>query len=294
MTPTKAAAPLQTIEDPIIEGFDVAGSLNTDHDEILAHIRYAVRQGHPQIWQQAINAEVCCIVGGGPSLSETKDELVALVHQGAKVFTVNGAYHWCLERNIHPYAQIVVDARAENARFVEPEIPECRYFLASQCHPALWDAVRGRPKVGIWHAEMKGDDPCPKALDDYYLGAWVPIIGGTTVGSRAIGLCRTLGYLRMHLFGIDCCYVGEDGHAYAQTENEADQRIPVTFHPSDRPDLTRTFTVTPWHVRQFEDLVKLGRAQGQHFQLTVHGDGLLAYALATNAVMNTDDTKEGE
>jgi len=292
---TSAGADVPEAERLVVEGLTMVGSLNTPHEDIYANLRYAIRQGHPQVWAQPPHGEEVCIVCGGPSLADTEQELVNLWHAGAKVVTVNGAYRWCLDRHIKPHAQVMVDARAFNARFVEPDRPGVRYLLASQCHPAIWDAVQGRPLVGIWHALDK-TDPGAAILDEYYCGQWQGIVGGTTVGTRAIGLCRTLGFLRMHLFGMDACYLGGQSHGYAQPENAADQRIQVTFQSTMDPTDARVFEVTPWHLKHLEDTLRFIKHSGKYFALAVHGDGLLAYALAHCASMidtSRNDLKEG-
>lgn len=263
-----------------VEGLTMVGGLNTAHEDIYTNLRYAIRQQHPQVWLQPPHGEVACIVCGGASLDDTEDELVRLWHGGAKIITVNGSYQWCLDRHIKPHAQVVVDARETSARFVQPDYPGVRYLLASQCHQATWDAVKGRPLVGVWHSLTKSD-PGAEILDAYYLGNWCPVVGGTTVGTRAIGLARTLGFLRMHLFGMDACYLRGQGHAYVQPENVDDQRIHVEYTaPSGE---SRVFEVSPWHLKHVEDTLRFIKHGGEHFVLNVHGDGLLAFVLSTNA-----------
>jgi hypothetical protein len=266
----------------VFEGIDFANAkVNTSDAILLAHVTSSIRRGYPQVWPVAPHGERVAIVGGGPSLAETFDELRALYFEGVKIVTVNGAYHWCLERNIRPSAQIVVDARAHNARFVQPDVPRCRYYLASQCHPAMWDAVAGREFVAIYH------DPCSEdvkaALDAYYLGHWSPMPGGTTVGTRAIALLRRLGYLRMDLFGFDSCWLDDQHHGYTQPENDRDQRLRVTVSPLDAPDLAQDFFCASWHLKQAEDLIAFIRASGHQFKLAIHGRGLLAFLLRSAA-----------
>lgn len=267
---------------PVLEGVELQGTMNVEDTVVLSHLAQSIRLGYPQLWQQGPKPERVCIVGGGPSLNTTEAELVDLVHRGALLVTTNGAYHWCLERNLKPNAQIVLDARATNARFLQPEVPGCRYYLASQCHPDVWAAVAGREHVAIWHS-VDATGPRADILDAYYLKQWQGISGGTTVVTRAIGLLRTLGYLRFDLFGVDSCWLEGQHHAFDQPENEADRRMPFTVHPTGEPDKARTFWCAPWHVKQFEDFLQFIRMAGQHFALSVHGDGLIAYAMQASA-----------
>lgn len=263
----------------VLEGIMFAGAQNVSTETILAHVRHSIRQGHPQVWRHPEQADRVVLVGSGPSLADTEAELVQLVHEGVVLATVNGAYHWCLERNLRPSVQIVLDARPSTARFVVPEVPRCTYYVASQCHADVWSAVSTYARVGIFHALGDADLDVKAILDTYYAEHWQGVAGGTTVGSRAIGLLRMLGYLRFDLFGIDCCWLEGEHHALPQPENEGDTRLRFRIHPGRRPDLAREFDCSVWHAKQFEDLLMFMRHLGQHVQLQVHGNGMFAYAI---------------
>jgi hypothetical protein len=268
----------------ILEGVELAGVVNTPDNQLLANIRASIRRGHPQIKPQPIQADAVALVCGGPSINDTVDEIRDAVAAGAKIVTVNGAYQWCVERNLIPSMQIVMDARATNARFLEPALPRCHYALASQCHPALWDAVEGRSNVWIYHVGASDEQSEAKTLlDAYYMKQWHGIGGGTTVGTRAIALLRTLGYVRFDVFGMDCCWLDGAHHAYAQPENANDKRIATTIHPVGEPELARTFWCAPWQMKQLDDLMLMLRYHGHQFVLNLHGDGMAAYALRASA-----------
>ncbi len=226
------------------------------------------------------------VVDSGPKISpEVAERMRQIIAAGAKVVTVNGSYQWCIDRNIIPSMQIVMDARPTNARFLNPSLPRCHYALASQCHPDLWDAVEGRPNVWIWHAGVSEEDSAAHALlNDYYLGNWHGIIGGVTVGTRAIMMLCVIGYVQFHVFGMDCCWLDGVHHAYPQEENLRDKRI--TFKlcpPGGGPEDERTFECAPWHVKQCEGLMQMVRFLGNSFSLNIHGEGLAAYALRSSA-----------
>ena len=258
-----------------------SGRMNTDDAQLLANIAHAVRQGYPQMRTWPVRSDRVCLVGSGPSLVDTLPELRRLVWEGAQVVTLNGAYHWCIEQGIQPKTQIVMDARLGNERFVSPEVPGCRYVLASQCAADVWAAVKGRPEVWIWHAVVKKDDAITDFLDRYYKGNWFGVGGGTTVATRALTLLRQAGYMRFDLFGIDCCWMGDSHHAMPQPENDRDTRVSVLIGDSDRPETMRRFDAAPWHIKQFEDFATVLKLNGHHFSLQVHGDGMLAYILRT-------------
>ena len=286
---TACAMPTSALQ--VIEGIAFKGQINTDDTQLLANIAHSIRLGFPQVKPQDLQTDRVCLVGGGPSLETTFDELRDLYFAGARVVTINGAYHWCLARNIRPSAQIVLDARPSNARFLTPAVPKCHYMVASQCAPETWAVVQdGRPNVWIWHA-ISPNEETEQVLSAYYLDRWGSIghgsIGGTTAGIRGIALMRTLGFVRFDLFGMDSCYVEGRGHAYPQPENEADRVHRFTLAPSGHPELARTFLAAGWMAKQVECFLQMIRAKGNDFLIEVHGDGMLAHAL--NAAAQVSD-----
>jgi len=276
---------MEDVQDPIydvIEGVKLVGDVNTPDEQLLANVKHSIRLGHPQIKSQPVQSGRVALVCGGPSLDSTIEELRQLVAEGAKIVTVNGAYRWCIEHNFIPSMQIVMDARATNAKFFEPELPRCQYALASQAHPACWEAVSGRPNVWIFHVGSQ-ETGVKAELDAYYLKRWEGVGGGTTVGTRAIAILRMLGYLRYDIFGMDSCYAEDKHHAYEQPENDQDGKFRFQVHPTGHPEMAKTFWCAPWHVQQVQDFLQFIRFHGDLFALNVHGDGLLAYVLQSSA-----------
>lgn len=268
---------------PVLSGVELVGDLNTPLDRVLANMRQAIRRGHPQARIEAPKPDRVCLVGGGPSLDETLDELRELYLAGAKIVALNGALAWLVARNFKPSAVVVLDARPSTARFVAPNVPGCLYYVASQCDPAVFDAVEGRERVAVWHS-LSPDNPEREMLDRFYgRGHWLGVAGGTTVASRALSLLRASGYLRFDLFGVDSCWIDAKHHAYDQVENQADQRVQVSIQAGEAGE-PQTFECAAWHVQQLEDFLQMIRVNGHQFRLNVHGRGLLASALRAGAV----------
>lgn len=263
----------------VLSGVELNGQVNVAHEEIYENVRSSLRRQLPQIRPQPQQMDRVCLVGGGPSLQspQVQTELRDLVYEGAVLVTVNGSYQWAIERNLRPQCQIVVDARPGNVRFLIPAVPRCRYILASQCHPTLFDAVSEREEVWIAHP-IGSEDPVRPVLDEYYCDQWFSSGGGTTVTMIAIGILRMVGYLRFDLFGVDSCWMNGEHHAYVQPENDHERSRVVETTVGNR-----TFVVSPWHLKQLEDFLQLIRVNGDYFLINVHGDGLLAHALRTLA-----------
>ncbi len=278
--------------ESFLSGIELKGDINIDNAALLENLNHSIRLGYPQVWRTgAMNPARVAIVGGGPSLNHTVEELVDLYHAGAKIVALNGAARWLMERNIRPSAHIILDGRAANAEFVlEKEIPQCRYYFASQVHPDVWAKVAGFEHVAIFHDA--GDASACEVLNSYYLKHWQGVPGGTTVGTRAIGLMRMLGFLRFDMFGFDSCWMDGEHHAYAQSQNAKEAKYSLTIQAGDGSTEPRTFSVAPWHLKQLDDLLLFIRSSGNSFMLNIHGDGLLAYALRAGSQMTATVNKQ--
>ena len=269
--------------------FSEDSRVNTPDDILLAQVAANIRRGLPQVMPYEPNPDTAIIVAGGPSLAVTEDELVQAVWAGGKVVAVNGAYQWCIDRNIKPSAFVQMDARQFNARFPVTPVEGCRYLLASCCHPDVFEACRGR-NITLWHALSAGEAELA-LLDEFYFGRshHHPVTLGTTVTLRAISLMRMLGFTRMHVFGLDSCVMNGEHHAYRQIENDGEPLMPVWVRPEGRDDLAERFLCSNWQVKQADDAITLFRERGNLFDITVHGDGLIAAILRTNAELEKEE-----
>ena len=254
---------------------------NTTDEVILAQVRDSIRRGLPQVFPYPTNSEVALLVCGGPSLATTEKELRDAVWRGGKIVACNGAYQWCIDHNLKPSAAVVLDAREFNARFIETPVERCKYLLASQCHPKMFDLCRDR-EAFIWHT-CTGGQPELDVLNEFYFERCFPVVLGVTVGIRAISLIRMLGFTSIETFGLDSCWMSDRHHSYGQAENDRDGRVAVWLRPKGYDGLARRFECSPWHIRQAKDFMTLIRDRGHLFQLNVHGEGLLAAIVRTGA-----------
>ena len=215
-------------------------------------------------WVEATEAHdgVAVIVGGGASIENDFPFIRKLYQDGAEIFALNGAAKFVKRRGIDDYNSVIVDARKENICFINGAN---RYFLASQVHEDVYDAVP-KTKVRMFHlatADM------PEKLAKCGREKVALVGGGRTVGLNAISLVYALGYRKIHLFGYDSSFHGDAHHAYAQPQNDNDARITVEC-------LGQSFVTTPWMVDQAEDFPEVARQIIElGVELTVHGEGLL-------------------
>lgn len=252
--------------------------LNVDPSIIPDHIRANVKRFLPQLSPHQPNTVHIALVGGGWSLNdpEVYEELRAVYFLGTKLVALNGAANWLMERNLRPSLHLVMDAREANLPFVEKAVPGCKYMLASQCHPKMFDACEGRD-VTIFHVISGNSEEETQILDDHYMKRWMVVPGAGTIGIVGIMLCRILGFRFQHMFGIDSCYA-PDGrhHAYEQKINDDEGSAPFWC-------AGRKFRCSAWQASQANNFLQVIKHHGQELQISVHGDGVLAHMVRTGA-----------
>jgi len=250
------------------------GAINTGNDALIENIQSAVARGLTEARPYERQDTPIILLGGGPSLAQFEDEIRQKRADGAKLITTNGAYNWCLEHGITPSAQIIVDAREFNSRFVTPHVDTCKYLLASQCHPEVFDAAPEDQTI-LWHAAMNG--PLCDELDRLYGDRpWYGVPGGSTVMLRALPLLRMLGYWRFEIYGFDSCLADTQHHAYTQPENDYERVVQVSAGG-------KVFACHSWMASQMQEFVDLMTRLAHEVELVVHGDGAIAHIIKTAA-----------
>ena len=253
-----------------VEEIEMEGRLNTDLEIVRANVSTNVKLGIQQAQPYPTNDIEVMLVGGAPSLAQDIETIRALRSQGVKLVCLNNAYQFCLDHGITPSAFVMVDARPFNTRFVENVVPDCKYFIASQCDPGVF-AKLPKEQTYIWHTSA--EEIRDILLENYEL--CYPVPGGSTVLLRAIPLFRMLGFKRFHVFGCDSCL--EDGahHAYSQPENDEQPVIPVRVGDKE-------FMCHPWMVSQAREFIDLVGCMGDVMELEIYG-GLLRQILVSGA-----------
>lgn len=250
---------------------------NTAKDKLIGNARSAIARDLPWFDTAPEHDGHVCIVGGGPSLVDTLPELKWRASIGQKVWALNGAARFLYNHGICPDVLVIADARAENVEFLAELNAGAAVYLASQCHPGLFDAANdwGLDPT-LWHVnapgmeELLGDE---KARPVHLIG------GGSTVGMNAMVLAFAAGYRKIHLYGFDSSYKADEHHVYPQGLNDDDRVIDALFGDEK-------FRTTGWMVQQvneFQDLAP--QLVNDGCVITVAGTGLLqsaAKAMANN------------
>lgn len=259
--------------------------LNVEPRVIVENITKNIRRHLPQHAPHEEQAKHVALVGGGWSLNdpETYEELRQLYFEKVPLVALNGAANWLMERNLRPSMHIIMDARASNLPFLRINVPGCKYFLASQCDPSLFDAAEGRD-VHIFHVISSDGEEEREVLNKFYMKRWHQVPGAGTIGIVAILLLRMLGFKFQHIFGVDSCYApdNETHHAYDQAMNDGEGS--AYFFCAGR-----RFRCSAWQASQVYTFQSVIKHHGHLLNLEIHGDGLLAYIVKTGAALVEDE-----
>lgn len=243
---TKCSTPAKIVRD------NIAYNKNRDICRLHTLPMYGKYQGGAEI----------AIVGGGPSLIDTMDEL-----RGMKNIMACGSSHdFLVSRGIYPRYAVMCDADKSEADFVKNPILDCIYFVASCCDPSVFDALEGYD-VAMWDNDQ-GDHEIFAPYERH------AIQGGCTVTLKAINIAIMIGFIgKHHFFGFDSSFTDSE---YAYEGNPTNGR-PLLVKVNDR--IFKSTTGWLAQAVHFRDMV-LGMPH--FFTPTVHGDGLIAAMMGDN------------
>jgi hypothetical protein len=240
---------------------DVVG--NTEPDVLLGNVQRSVKRSLPWFDFDKSSQGSVCLVGGGPSLVDTIDQLKIRHQNGAKVWAMNGSYDHLIEQGIIPDAMVMLDARPENVRFVQNPQQSTTFYITSQCDNSVFDALEGY-KVVLVHANTPG----VYKLLEHEKARPVHLMGGfTTVGILSLILAKLQGFERIFLFGMDSSYRDGKHHVYKQESNDNERVIDAMINDV-------TYKCAPWMAQQVTDFQNVV-AGFDDVTIEVCGDGLL-------------------
>jgi len=241
-------------------------ALNTDPSQMLQQARENLRRDLTEFKVSPPHGIPAAVVGGGPSLADTLDEIRELQGLGAHVFALNGVHDYLIEQGITPDFHVLLDAREANSSFVQNPRRGVKYLVAAQCHPVIFDALTGQ-EIIRWLAWLPGAEELSKEFGDDLLF----VGGGNTVGLKALTLCAFSGYRDLHLFGYDSSYRDGENHAYKQSMNDGETTMDVMAGK-------RVFHCARWMARQaFLFQKHLHELSAMGVNVSVYGDGLIPW-----------------
>ncbi len=215
------------------------------------------------IASQPLKDRPLVIVAGGPSLKYRWPEIWG--HDG-DVLALNNAYAFLMERGIEPDYFMLLDARQDNVNFLRKATSKTRHYIAGQCHPDVFEALRGLD-ARLYLTILPGTEDIVAHIDKpkHRIAGWVG-----TVGIKALCMAYALGYRELHLYGYDSSYEAGAHHAFEQKLNDASHTIEVFLDG-------KRYVTTPTMAHQASEFCQMAgdmtRAHG--FDINLHCEGLL-------------------
>jgi hypothetical protein len=176
-------------------------------EQIVANAAGAEARGLPFIERIAPHERPLAVVGGGPSTLSHLGEL----REFADIWAINGTCQWLRSHGIDSIL-FSVDPGGDMP-------PLCkgvdRAILASNCHPAAFDALEGKD-VRIFHTFLR-EDAGPEIIT---LREKFAIVPGTTSACSAPLAALRMGYKKLVYFGCEGSF-GETTHSFKDEDHES-------------------------------------------------------------------------
>ncbi len=263
-------------------GWDL-GKVNTDPETVIKQMTENAKLDLEQVKPHEAQEDMeVMFLAGGPSLNDYEEEIIAQREAGMPLITANGTYKWAIDRGLKPSLQLVIDGRKHNKRFLEPVIEDCKYAIASQCHPDLLKDLP-KDKTYLWQVSLSDDLlPTVKELWGKMYEDWYPCPGGSTVILRGLCLLRMLGFHKIHLYGFDSCLLPNKAHhAYEQKENDANSVVEMIVGKGT--EYEKRFECHPWMAYQAKEFQDMVPRLFQDLKLDIKGNGLISYLIKSGA-----------
>ncbi len=235
---------------------DVSSYVNCPVDILERNILENAGSGIPFLVDSKYEkrSEPLAIVGGGPSLLDTKKELNHFKH----IMVCSSAHDYVIENRIFPDFAMFCDAMPNASIYFKNKRRYCTYLIASQCDPSLLKHL-STERVRLWDSNG--------GVDEKVFAGRNRVVGGSSSALRTPALAALLGFDDLHFFGVDSSF-HKDRFAYPDDTDTAEE-IMIGFEG-------KQFRSTLHLVAQAQDFQKFLSNYGHRFSVTVHGDSLFA------------------
>lgn len=212
-----------------------------------------------------IHDRTAILVCAGPSLKHTLPAVaLSKANPDCDVVSVSVSHRYLLEHNIVPYAHIDCDPRDHKPLQIGEPHKDVKYWLASCIHPSYLDMLEGYD-VALWHSyNGEGSLPIMKMEPLHRM-----LIGGGSVGLRALALLYYLGYRKFEIHGMDCSF-------------ETEEQDHVTEHLGKKSRMVRVKCGDRWFNTSATLILyeRFFSKQMKHMadvDIKLHGDGMLQF-----------------
>ena len=226
---------------------------------------------------QEITSASCAIVAFGPSLNDTWNE----IYKFKNIITGSGSHKFLLDKGVNPdsfdnWWHMECDPRDHKIKLLGKPHPKIQYLIADTCHPKLFDVLKDY-NVKMWHIY---DSKLMQTMPDYYKRGEVCVTGGSNVGIRQLTMARVLGFINIHVLGLD--------FSFPEPEEGKLPQQHAAFHPKCNANIAKiviedktyfTTQVMIHYAREFWHEVQLL----PDIKVVLHGNGMLQHWALTKA-----------
>lgn len=211
-----------------------------------------------------IRTEPIAVVCFGPTLNDTWEEIKKFKYS----MSCSGSHKYLRDKGLTPNWHCEVDPRDHKVKLLGDDISsETNFLMASCCHPLVFDHLeKHNARITLWHT-YSGESQS-RVPEVFPRGDWI-ITGGANVGLRALVLARMLGFLDIHVLGMDGSFPENGNKHAAEHPNQAKGHILAEFEG-------RKFATTTAFLEcartTFHEIAML-----TDVKLTFYGDGLIQY-----------------
>lgn len=216
-----------------------------------------------------VKDEPIALIGGGPSLKETKEKIKFFKN----TMVAGSAHDYLVTNGIIPKYAVICDPDAISANYLKHPHKDIIYLISTGCDNAVYDALEGH-NIKMWHC-YSDDYLNQEAMIEPNFQA---VGGGCTVGLRSISIAIMLGYSDIHFFGYDSCLgVGKEHHAYSFTDasEEVGQIYEIKLGLYKKLKDEKIFYCAGYQLAQCDHFKEFYINHHKYFEPTFHGEGLL-------------------
>lgn len=260
---------------PSFKEFRVDDAFHTPQlGDALDHVRENCARGLPFLkLRPENNGRTLCIVGGGPSLTDTFSQVRDRAHRGdCDIIAINDTYDWLAERGVVARYFAMMEIDRWPVQFLRMANRLTTYYLADIAHPSGFDRLQDGFDVRVWHPWIGKDET--RASREIWADAdpdGPVVLGGEAIAVRAINLGWALGFRDFEMYGVDGCYRDGESHVYF------DRRV----NPDEVWYAGRAFRAPYYLARQANDLRRFCLNCHALFNLRCFGDGLVQHVHRT-------------
>ena len=249
-----------------------------EDNTLLDHIKSAMRRNIPHFFPSPQHDHEIVCVGSGPSVRDHVEDIRKLKEGGAYIMAIKAAHDFLIGHGIIPHIAIMVDPQPHIIKCFQKKRSDVVYFVASQCHPEVFDYFKDNPVV-LWHL-LTGKEGEKEAINNE------PALGGgSTSGMRAMTLSWCMGFRKLHLFGYDSCLVGKELKIDGTTHEEPPMQLWIAG---------REFFANPPMAAQITEFEKMLTSFKGQIQIKVYGDGAIPHVAKSRVERGIPDVVTGD